>query len=339
MYWENDDISEFVSLCPTSAITGEGLPDLMTYLCMQCQTRIAKQLYERDEFECTVLEVKVIEGLGTTIDVVLLNGLLRVQDTIVLQGFNGPVVTQIRALLTPQPMKELRVKNEYVSHQKIKGAMGIKIAAPGLEQAIAGAELLRANTSEEIAAAKAEIEDNLYDILDKYVDKNADGVCVQASTLGSLEALLEFLKTSKIPVVNISIGPVHKKDVLKAMKILAVEEKKQKKEFATILAFDVKVTPEAAAFAEGEGIKIMTANIIYHLFDEFTEYVKQCQEARKNAGGSLAVWPCALEIVKDAVFNRSDPIILGVNVTAGTLRVGTTLCVPEKDVSKNTLIF
>ena len=60
------------------------------------------------------------------------------------------------------------------------------------------------------------------------------------------------------------------------MKVLAVEEKKIKKEFATILAFDVKVTPEAQKFADEEGIKIFTANIIYHLFDEFTAYVKAC---------------------------------------------------------------
>lgn len=64
----------------------------------------------------------------------------------------------------------------------------------------------------------------MHDILDKYVDKTQDGVCVQASTLGSLEALLEFLRTSEIPVANISIGPVHKKDVLKATKVLAVED-------------------------------------------------------------------------------------------------------------------
>ena len=154
--------------------------------------------------------------------------------------------------------------------------MGIKISAPGLENAIAGSELLRANTDKEIELAKAEIEDNLYDILDKYVDKSQEGVCVQASTLGSLEALLEFLKTSKIPVVNISIGPVHKKDVMQAMKALAADESKQKKEFATLLAFDVRITPEAAKFAEEEGIKIFSANIIYHLFDEFTKYVKEC---------------------------------------------------------------
>lgn len=212
--------------------------------------------------------------------------------------------------------------------------MGIKISAPGLENAIAGSELLKANNEHEIAAAKAEIEDNLVDILDKYVDKSAEGVCVQASTLGSLEALLEFLRTSKIPVVNISIGPVHKKDVMKAMKVLAADAaKKKKKEFATILAFDVRVTPEAAKFAEEEGIKIFTANIIYHLFDEFTEYVKQCQDERKDSGGTSAIFPCAIEVIKDAVFNRGDPILIGVNVKAGMLRLGTPLCVPEKDVS------
>ena len=57
------------------------------------------------ETQCTVLEVKVIEGLGTTIDVVLVNGLIHEGDTIVLCGMGGPIVTQIRSLLTPHPLK------------------------------------------------------------------------------------------------------------------------------------------------------------------------------------------------------------------------------------------
>ena len=67
-----------------------------------------------------------------------------------MQGFNGAIVTKIRALLTPYPMKEMRVKGEYVHHQKIKGAMGIKISAPGLDNAMAGAELLVAKNEHEI---------------------------------------------------------------------------------------------------------------------------------------------------------------------------------------------
>ena len=122
----------------------------------------------------------------------------------------------------------MRVKAEYIHHQKIKGAMGIKISAPGLETAIAGSELLRCNSDDEVQAAVSEIEANLVDIMDKYVDRTSEGVCVQASTLGSLEALLEFLYTSKIPVSSISIGPVHKKDVLKAMKALNEGDDKNK---------------------------------------------------------------------------------------------------------------
>jgi len=48
---------------------------------------------------------------------------------------------------------------------------------------------------------------------------------------------------------------------------------KRLKEYATVLAFDVKILPEAKAFSEQNGIKIITGNIIYHLFDQFTAYI------------------------------------------------------------------
>ena len=115
-YWLNDSVEDTLSFVPTSAITGEGLTDLMMYLIKMGQTTEREKLQEKDVFECTVLEVKVIEGHGTTIDVVLVNGLLKVGDTIVISGLNGPIVTNIRALLTPQPMQELRVKGEYMHH-------------------------------------------------------------------------------------------------------------------------------------------------------------------------------------------------------------------------------
>ena len=134
-----------MSLIPTSAITGEGLPNLMAYIAKMSQSLFKAKLKQKnDEFECTVLEVKVIEGHGHTIDVILVNGKLKVGDTIVLNGFNGPFPTNIRALLTPYPLKEMRVKEEYLHHQELVGSMGIKISAPNLDMALPGSEVFKA---------------------------------------------------------------------------------------------------------------------------------------------------------------------------------------------------
>nr|GMC47763.1 Eukaryotic translation initiation factor 5B [Ipomoea batatas]GMC55897.1 Eukaryotic translation initiation factor 5B [Ipomoea batatas] len=160
------------------------------------------------------------------------------------------------------------------------------------------------------------------------IDKSGEGVYVQASTLGSLEALLEFLKTPEvsIPVSGIGIGPVHKKDVMKASVML-----EKKKEYATILAFDVKVTPEARELSEELGVKIFCADIIYHLFDQFKAYIDNLKEEKKKEVAEEAVFPCVLKIVPDCVFNKKDPIVLGVDILDGIARIGTPICIPSRE--------
>jgi translation initiation factor 5B len=111
MYWDMKDwASDYIALVPTSAITGEGLPDLLSVLVGITQKLMSKALTYSPELEATVLEVKMVEGLGYTIDVILVNGELKEGDQIVLCGWDGPIVTKIRALLTPPPNTEFRVK-------------------------------------------------------------------------------------------------------------------------------------------------------------------------------------------------------------------------------------
>ncbi len=45
-----------------------------------------------------------------------------------------------------------------------------------------------------------------------------------------------------------------------------------------------------------------------------------------------AVFPCVCTILKDHIFNRKDPIILGMEVKEGSLRVGTPLCIPSLEL-------
>jgi translation initiation factor 5B len=327
-------MAKFVSLVPTSAHTGEGIPDMLKLLLQLTQERMTNQLMYLSEVECTVLEVKVIEGLGTTIDVVLSNGVLNEGDTIVLCGTEGPITTQIRALLTPAEMKELRLKSQYVHNKTVKAALGIKIAANGLDHAIAGSRLLVVkdpNDEDEIEELEEDVMGDLETLMSK-ISKSGRGVTVQASTLGSLEALLEFLRTSKIPVANISIGPVHKRDVITASTML-----EKAKEFAVMLCFDVKVDKDAMELAASMGVKIFTAEIIYHLFDDFTKHMAALAAQRKEESKMLAVFPCVLRPV--AVFNKTDPIVIGVDVVDGNLRLNTPIaCVKQNAEGKKEII-
>ncbi|KAG8970054.1 hypothetical protein FRC03_011853 [Tulasnella sp. 419] len=325
LYYENKNFARNVSLVPTSAITGEGVPDMIMLLVNLTQQRLSESLMYLSELECTVLEVKVIEGLGTTIDVVLSNGILREGDRIVVCGLNGPIVTQVRALLTPQPLRELRIKSAYVHHKEVKAALGVKIAAPDLEKAIAGSRLLVVGPDDDEEDLKDEVMSDLTSLLNS-IDKSGRGVCVQSSTLGSLEALLDFLKVSKIPVSGINIGPVHKKDVMRSATML-----EKAKELACILCFDVPVDKDAEKMAEEMGIRLFKADIIYHLFDAFTAYNQEIVEAKRRDAAPQAIWPCRLRII--AAFAKRDPIILGVDIVEGSLKIGTPLCVVKTDAA------
>lgn len=78
-----------------------------------------------------------------------------------------------------------------------------------------------------------------------------------------------------------------------------------RKEFATIMAFDVPVDKEAREMADKEGVKIFTADIIYHLFDQFTAYLEELHEEKKREMQDKVVFPATIKILgPDMVFNR-----------------------------------
>lgn len=73
----------------------------------------------------------------------------------------------------------------------------------------------------------------------------------------------------------------------------------------------------------------LKADIIYHLFDAFTAYNQEIVEAKRKDAAPQAVWPCRLKII--AAFCKRDPIILGVDILDGTLRIGTPIAVVKTD--------
>ena len=123
---------------------------------------------------------------------------------------------------------------------------------------------------------------------------------------------------------GISIGPVYRKDVMRASIML-----ERRPEYAVILAFDVKVAPEAEKLAEELGVTIFTADIIYHLYDKVTAYMGKVKEDRRTATAETAVFPVVLDVLQ--VFNNKNPLVLGCRVVEGQAKLGTPLCVPAKE--------
>lgn len=83
-YWENDDPATYVSVIPTSGITGEGIPDILSVIVKYTSVFLRKRITIKNTLNCTVLELKVIDGFGPTIDCILVDGILRRDDRIVL---------------------------------------------------------------------------------------------------------------------------------------------------------------------------------------------------------------------------------------------------------------
>jgi translation initiation factor 5B len=145
-----------------------------------------------------------------------------------------------------------------------------------------------------------------------------EGLYVQASSIGTLEAIIDHLQSSNvdIPVSDWNLGPVHKQDVVKAAAML-----NRKEEYAAILAFNVKVMPEASLLAAESGVRIFMADTVYNLVDSYAEHINGLNEAKKMQYAAEAVFPCTLKILPNRVYHNKDPIVCDVEVLEGVVKV------------------
>ncbi len=313
------DFTKTFAIVPVSARTGEGIPELLTVLAGLIQQYLANKLvYVEGPAKGVVLEVKEEAGLGVTLDVIIYDGILRKGDMIVTAGLNGPIVTRVKALLMPRPLQEIRShEGKFIYVEEVAAAAGVKVAAPGVEEALAGAPLLAAENEEEAERLGREVQRDIESVI---VKTDKEGVIVKADTLGTLEALTHALKKSGVPVRAAGIGNVTRNDVIDAS-----ITKKHDRYLGVILAFNVKITPEAEEEAKKQGIRIFADSVIYRLLESYEEWVKEEKERERMEKLNKLVLPGKIRILPEHVFRRSDPIIVGVEVLGGRIRPGYKL--------------
>lgn len=308
------DFTRTIAIVPVSAKTGEGVPELLAVLIGLTQQYMRDRLQTTEgPAKGTVLEVKEETGLGTTINAIIYDGTLKKDDTIVIGGKEKPILTKIRAILLPKPLDEIRdPRDRFSSVEMVSAAAGVKIAAPNLEDALAGAPLYAVPSE---ASAAQYVKSVSEEIQKLRIKTDVDGVILKTDALGSLEAIAETLKEDNIPIRLADVGDVSKREVTEASVV-----KQNEPLYGVILAFNVKILPDAEEEAKSRDIPIFKHNIIYHIMEEYTEWMKNKKEARMQKEFDTLIKPGKIRLLPGCVFRRAKPAIVGVEVQAGQIK-------------------
>lgn len=313
------DFNTQVPIVPTSAVTGEGLADLLVVLAG------LSQRFSRDKLRIThgpgkgvVMEIREEKGWGATADVVLYDGVIKKGDLIVTAGLEGPVSTRVKMLVMPKPLDEMRdPEDRYMFMDEVRAAAGVKIIADGLDQVVPGAPVFvvpqSASLEEYIKLVREEVSE-------VRIETDREGVVAKADTLGTLEAMVIYLRSQGIPVRRADVGNVSKRDIVEASIV-----RRKNPLYGVVLAFNVKVPHDVEVEAMQNGVKIFRNEILYRLVEEFTQWYREQRNRLIEMELEKYIRPGKIRILPGYVFRRSNPVIVGVAVLEGLIKPGYPL--------------
>jgi len=311
-----DRVSDFqrnLAIVPVSAHTGEGIPDLLLIMIGLAQRYMGDELKLSVEGPGagTVLEVKEERGLGTTLDVILYDGTLAIGDEIAVATQGDVIVTKVRSLLKPRPMKEILVEDRFERVKSVAAASGIKVTAPNLEGVIAGSPffVIRNNRDEVEARIKKEMTEI-------HVNLSDEGITIKADTIGALEALCKELEGKEIGVMRAEVGPVSRLDLIET-------ETVKNPMYRVLLSFNTPILPDAADMIKDPlytQVKVFEGRVIYQLIDQYVEWRDEQKRLNEKQRFEHVVMPAKIRLLPDCVFRQSNPAVVGVRVLGGKLR-------------------
>ena len=313
-YYRVKDFSREVAIVPVSAKTGEGIPELIMVLIGLTQHYLTKRLTTSEEqTRGIVLELREETGLGLTANLILLDGVLKIGDTVAMVKRDGAFKTKVRGLFLPKPLDEMRdPRDRFTPVDEVRAAAGVKILAPDLEGVLAGSPLVGLVSEDRWEEVKKALESEVSKV---FIKTDTVGVIVKADTLGSLEAITDMLKRQGVPIRIADVGFVTRRDVIEASMVA-----KEDPYLGVILGFNVKILPDAQEAIEAEKVKVFNESIIYNLIEGYTRWVQEEKEKAAIREFNSLTPVCKFKVLEGFIFRRSNPAIFGVEVLVGRLR-------------------
>ena len=323
LFTDIQDFQKTIALIPTSVKdTGEGVPELFMILMGLAQKYLRDRLLlDEGSSEGTVLEIKEEKGLGKTLGIIIYNGILKASDTLIIGAQPEPIVTRVRSLLRPKALDEIRDPRQQFDTVKVVGAAaGLKVVAPDIEGVVAGAPFYSASSEDEIDDAL----DRLTDSMKSNVKCTDEGVVIRADAIGSLEALAYELSAANIPIVKAVVGDVSRRDVVTA--------DPSDEEYRVILAFNVKVHPDAKKELHETGVKIFESDIVYRLLEDYQEWKEKIKDKQAQHLREDFSHPGKFEILEGHTFRTRDPAVVGVRVLGGRIALNQAVLRTDNSV-------
>jgi translation initiation factor 5B len=314
-FWRVKDFTKEVAIVPVSAAKNIGIPELLAVVVGLSQQFMAKRLERREgPARGIILEIKEEIGLGPSANLVLIDGILRVGNNIIVAKRDRAVVTRIKALLLPKPLDEMRdPRDKFKPVAEVVSAAGVKITSPDLEGVLAGSPLYVLENKEEETRLRPIVEDEIKNTI--VADNDTQGVILLCDTIGSLEAIRDMLGKAEIPIQKADIGHITRRDVLAAS---AVKEKNRY--LGVILGFNVKILEEANREAQERGIQVFSERVIYNLVRNYTDWVSYQREHEDSILFNEIPPICRFQFMKGFVFRRNFPAVFGAEIQIGKLR-------------------
>ena len=303
------DFTKSVAIVPVSAKYNIGMAELMTVLAGLSQKFLEKNIrFEASNSKGTVIEVKKEESVGTTLDTVLYQGILRKGDVIAVNTKAGPAVTGVKALLVNSGTGGKRL----VEKDKVYSAAGVRILIQDKLDIVNGSPLIVTDGNRE--EAFQEIRENST----VNVELSENGVSIKADAIGSLEALAYELKSLGISIRSAETGDVTKKDIVNAETLNNPLDR-------LVVAFSVSMTPDAKEHLLSSDVGVISGGIIYSIVNEASEWLKKRKEDLQEQRKRDYSIPSKFIILPQYIFRSTKPVIVGISVQAGRLKVGDKL--------------
>ncbi len=303
------DFTKNISIVPSSAKYSIGTLEILMTISGLAQRFLTSSIALVNSIaKASVLEIRREESLGMTLDSILYQGKLRTGMAVYVNTLEGPKETKIKALFTNVSSKSTKVKERNM----VSSASGVRIAISDKLDVIPGTTLIEAKGDIDSIIAELQEESQVKIELDEH------GITLKADTLGSLEAVAFELGTRGIKIRSTQIGEISKRDLIDVSTLPDQMDR-------ILAGFNVDLSSDARNNLMNYDVAVVASKVIYSLIEDIEKWLRNKKEEMDEESKQGMPIPSKLVIMPEYIFRAAKPIIVGVKVLSGRIKVGDNM--------------